>query len=127
MVLGLRFFRRSAGLASCRIGCRGLCGRRCRDLGFLLLHLELLLHLAAVTEEFLRRGKFAEAVPHHVFGYEDIDVRLAIVHPERKADHLRSDLGAARPRLNDPGGCRLLAFDLLHQFGVDVGTFVERA
>src|SRR5690606_1375569 len=107
------------------LGRLSLCCLSCSNFSFLLLLLKLLLHLTAVTDELLGRREFAKLVADHVLSHEDVHERLAIVHAEGKPDELRWDLGAAGPRLNNPRATGFLALNLLEEFEVHVGSFLE--
>src|SRR5205823_3255650 len=67
-----------------------------------------------VTPEGPRRGKFAELVPDHAFGYEDRDVLAAIVHRNSVTEHVRDDRRAPRPGLDH--GLGTLVVLVVHLF-----------
>ena len=53
-----------------------------------------------MTAEETGRGELAEAMTDHVFGDEDVDKGLAVVHGEGHADEFGQDHGATAPGLD---------------------------
>src|SRR3989344_1198722 len=110
-------------LRSSRSLLRGLSGNDFR-LGFLGFH--FLLHLTSVTDEFLSRREFAEAMPDHLFRNENFQMLFTVVHSKCKSDHFRAHLTASRPRLNHSRSGGVQVLDLLQEFGVYEGSLFLR-
>src|SRR5947209_12855512 len=63
---------------------------------------------------------------HHVLGHEHRNVRAAVVHPDRMADHRRNDRRSAAPRLDDAFLARFIhRLDFLHQMVRDERTLFK--
>src|SRR5215472_10101672 len=78
---------------------------------FFLLERRAALGVMAVSAELAGHGELAELVPDHRLRDEHGDVLAAVVDADRQPDHLREDVAAARPGLDDPllaGGLQLL-------------------
>src|SRR4051812_47999222 len=82
---------------------------------------------AAVATERSRGSKFAQLVPHHVFGHENLDVQLAVVDHKRVAHEFWHDRAGAGPSLDRVLRAVPHAFHLLEQLGVHERTFFERS
>src|SRR3989338_10304136 len=111
-----------AGIRGDRLG-----GVGCGDLSLLLLHFELLLHLAAVADELAGDRKFSEAVPYHIFRYKHFGEILAVMDEEFETDHLRRYRAGTRPCLNRRRRFRTLPRDLFENAWVDVWAFLKRS
>src|SRR6185312_5107020 len=87
-----------------------------------------LLVVLLVAAEGAGGRELAQLVAHHALADEHGDVLAAVVHRDRVAEHGRHDHGAARPRLDDVLGTRLvLDDDLAKQVLVDEGALLETA
>src|SRR5689334_24795113 len=82
---------------------------------------------AAVAAERARRSKFAQLVPHHVFGHENFDVQLAVVDHKRVTHEFWHDRAGAGPSFDRVLGAVSHAFHFLEQLGIYERTLFERS
>ena len=80
-----------------------------------------------MTLEHAGRREFAELVPNHVLGHEQLREILAVVDHERVADKIGHNRAVARPGLDRFAvASALLLFDLPQQPNVHIRTFFNR-
>ena len=75
--------------------------------------------------ELARRSEFAQTVSNHVSDDGDRRVLAAVVDADRVTDHLRSDDGRTRPRLDDGLVARFYLGEFLEEFGIRERTLLQ--
>src|ERR1019366_4579992 len=81
----------------------------------------------AMALEHARRRKFAELMPNHVFGHEQLHEILAVVDHERVPDKIGNDRAIASPGLERLSTIvTLLLFDFRQQAFIHIRAFFQR-